>query len=472
MLTFNDYWSKLKNAIQTLNLFIDIEKTTVKDIKNQKIATFIFLIILILSIVALLLYSSLIFITKTAVVHQPSLSIYQELESTYPNTLVCPCTSVSNEYKKFILSLKPIFNQICSSDFIRDEWLNYVNYRPLKEAKYHFVFDFRHSAYSFFYMLRTLCTLASQTITDHSNLFLSSHLLTENVITEDTFLANMQAAHDQFVSTATNSFQTTLNSFRLLVQGNGIINRLQTNYRTFTVFFNQLWYAATIGPTYLSNNCTCWASSLCSTSTGFYTNHRQSISDVPDYSNFFNGIFSNQSSLEYEIPGIKVGCTALGAILQSDLACLYNQSCLLQLNSYLNDSLYPFNASALAVSSKALPNIAEFVNQLMVEKWQLISSYEKYFKECNPSICTYTFARRFDILFIITTTTGFLGGIATVLILLTLPIVTAVREQINSCMRSATIDEEATDGQSGENSLHSSVFILLYLLPIHSSCTT
>ena len=467
MPTFNDYWTRFKNQIQTVNLFVDIERITTKDIKNQKIATFIFLVILILSVVALLLYSSLTFITNAAVVHQPSLSTYKELESNYPNTLVCPCASVSNEYKKFILSSKPIFNQICSSDFVRDEWLNYVNYRPFKEAKYHFVFDFRHSAYSFFYMLRTLCTLTSQTIADHSNLFLSSHLLTENVITEDTFLANIQAAHDQFISTATNSFQTALNSFRLLVQGNGIINRLQTNYRTFTVFFNQLWYAATIGPTYPSNNCTCWASSLCSTSTGFYVSHRGSIKDTPDYTNFFNGIFSNQSSLEYEIPGIKVGCTSLSAILQSDLACLYNESCLLQLNSYLNDSLYPFNASVLALSSIPLPNLAEFVNQLMVEKWELISSYEKYFKQCNPSICIYTFARRFDIIFIITTTTGFLGGIATVLILLTLPIVTYIREKISTCMHPSTVTEEVTDAspdsQPDGNSLRSGSSPLLYL---------
>ncbi|UJR38904.1 hypothetical protein I4U23_031572 [Adineta vaga] len=51
---------------------------------------------------------------------------------------------------KFISSITPIFHQIRTSDFVRDAWLNYVNYRPFLEAQFHYFADFRHSAYAFF----------------------------------------------------------------------------------------------------------------------------------------------------------------------------------------------------------------------------------------------------------------------------------------------------------------------------------
>ncbi|CAF0935851.1 unnamed protein product [Adineta steineri] len=184
------YWFlEFKTKIKRINLFEDIDETNEEDIKNQKISTIIFLILFTISIVALFLYSSLSPITKTVVVEQPSLSDYQQLEEKYSNTLLCPCTSVSNQYNKFISSFTPTFNKICSSDFVSDKWLNYINYRLFLETQYHFVWDFRHSAYGFFAMLRTLCVTAKQVIDDQLISFYSTILLTENTISEDIFFS-------------------------------------------------------------------------------------------------------------------------------------------------------------------------------------------------------------------------------------------------------------------------------------------
>jgi hypothetical protein len=125
--------------------------------------------------------------------------------------------------------------------------------------------------------------------------------------------------------------------------------------------------------------------------------------------------------------GINVGCFILDAVLQSDLSCLYDNSCLSQLNTYLNDSLHPFNASSLNVSYSSLPTVNNLVDNLMVDEWQFNSSYESYFSQCNPSTCTYTYATQFDMLFIITTVMGSVGGIITILMLLTLPLVSFTR---------------------------------------------
>ena len=56
--------------------------------------------------------------------------------------------------------------------------------------------DFRHSAYSFFQMLHTLCELVSQTINDQLIQFYSTTLLTENLISEETFLATIIASKE------------------------------------------------------------------------------------------------------------------------------------------------------------------------------------------------------------------------------------------------------------------------------------
>jgi hypothetical protein len=117
----------------------------------------------------------------------------------------------------------------------------------------------------------------------------------------------------------------------------------------------------------------------------------------------------------------------LDAVLQSNLSCLYNSSCLSQLNTYLSDSLYPFNATALNVSYSSLPTVKSLVEKLMVDEWVFNSSYEAYFSQCNPSTCTYTYSKHHDILFIITTVMGAIGGIVTVLMLVTLPLVAFTR---------------------------------------------
>ncbi|CAF1041715.1 unnamed protein product [Adineta steineri] len=434
-----NWFLEFKTKIKRINLFKDIYKTNEEDIKNQKISTIIFLILFTTSIVALFLYSALTPLTKTVVVEQPSLSDYTQLEEKYSNTLLCPCTSVSNEYSEFISSFTPTFNQICSSDFVSDEWLNYVNYRLFLEPQYHFVWDFRHSAYGFFAMLRTLCVLAKQTIDDQLVSFYSTILLTENTISEDIFLANINAIREQFKATSKNDFIITLDSILLMgLVSNGVYNRLETKWQLFLYLYPPSGFVdAWSGPSYTTNG-NCPASSLyCSVTTGIY------LRKLPNETSSDLWWAKYRAELQFEVPGVLVGTFILYAVLQSNISCLYDESCLSKLNTYLNDSLYPFNATLLAVPSTAssLPTINDLANLLMVDSWQLNSSYQHYFNACNPLTCTYTYSHQFDILFIITTVISFIGGIVTVLMIVILPIVKFLRKKVKSFNRSSSSSE-------------------------------
>jgi hypothetical protein len=403
-MAFVAIYAHLKNKIQTFNLFEDIEEIEEEDLKNQRISTWAVVILLSLSIVSILIYASLSNVTKTVIVQQPTITVYKDLQTKYPNTLICPCQQVLITYSTFIVSFVPKFNQICSSDFVGEQWLNHVNYRLLTQMEYHYKFDFRHSAYSFFQMLRTLCTLVSQTINDQLIQFYSTILLTESLISQETFLATTFAAKDQFVNTTASSFQTSLNSLRTIIHADNIVNRLGTNYL--------LLAAVVVGGViddvsvmlYPPNGCSCKVSFNCNTTTGIFSVvlKRYPYYEHPDYPYMpYNDYF--RTHLLFHVPGINVGCFILDAVLQSNLSCLYNTSCLSQLNTYLNSSSLKFNATALEVSNSSIPTVNDLVDQLM----------------------------------------GIIGGAVTILMLLTLPVVSFTRRFVCRRQQLLVVQNEA-----------------------------
>ena len=59
---------------------------------------------------------------RTVTVSNPTLSLCNQLQRQYGDTLSCPCSAVSSPYKTFVsntISLHPL----CSSGFVSDEWV-------------------------------------------------------------------------------------------------------------------------------------------------------------------------------------------------------------------------------------------------------------------------------------------------------------------------------------------------------------
>jgi hypothetical protein len=59
--------------------------------------------------------------------------------------------------------------------------------------------------------------------------------------------------------------------------------------------------------------------------------------------------------------------------------------------------------------------IQELVDSLTIEQWNVSVNYEKYYNECRPIQCIYTFETRNDLIYILTTLFGIAGGLTTVL---------------------------------------------------------
>jgi beta-lactamase regulating signal transducer with metallopeptidase domain len=65
----------------------------------------------------------------------------------------------------------------------------------------------------------------------------------------------------------------------------------------------------------------------------------------------------------------------------------------------------------------------------MVEEWNSSIMYENYFNECEPTECTYTHQTKNNILYIITTIIGLIGGLTTALKLIVPRLVMLARKK-------------------------------------------
>ncbi|CAF4413578.1 unnamed protein product, partial [Didymodactylos carnosus] len=125
----------------------------------------------------------------------------------------------------------------------------------------------------------------------------------------------------------------------------------------------------------------------------------------------------------YIIPSFYMGCYITESLLSSTLECFFDQSCLDAINTHLyNISEYPFNATVLNSSSKSQftvnSTLRQIVQQLMIEEWNSEVSFDKYYNSCTPEECTYTYQKRIDLIYILTTIAGLLGGLTTIFKLL------------------------------------------------------
>ena len=102
------------------------------------------------------------------------------------------------------------------------------------------------------------------------------------------------------------------------------------------------------------------------------------------------------------------------SLLRSTLTCLYNQTCIQQINAGNLSSIHSLNAS---LSNRFMPNttVEEMFTNGFVERWSFNVSYSKFFSECAPSYCTYTESQKKNTLQIIAILLGLYGGLTLIL---------------------------------------------------------
>lgn len=107
----------LINYLKTLNIYITTNEDTVEERQEQIIATRVFIVTCIVSLVGLVAYTSLSLQLITVHLKNPSQTTVEILQSKYPDTLVCPCSQTSIQVKKFV-SINVSYHQVNFVHFI------------------------------------------------------------------------------------------------------------------------------------------------------------------------------------------------------------------------------------------------------------------------------------------------------------------------------------------------------------------
>ena len=435
--------SKCKELVsfsKKLNLFDD--GTALSPI-DQLLATRIFLLSIVTTLTVLVAFTAFAAQTHTTTVRSPTEALFKQLSARYPRTLSCPCTQASIRYDEF-LSFNPQYHSVCSRQLVNQSFItslsdgNMSDYYPL---------DYRLMSASHFQSLALFCRTSQQLISDTLRQSASEHLIATRVLSYDDFDAQAQAITEQLQSTAIADMKRTSNFVWLNIHQNSIFSALRSNYyvqidpaSNTTVFFAMFYKSA-------NSTCSCVTDRMCVHQAGFY--HWTGRQGMKNLTHIFGDV-NNDPSLLMTAPGLMIGCLAHSSILQSTLECFYNQSCIDQIQAFVNEfsSVSPLPSLSRFAQQTT---VSELFDQLFSELWNEKKSFTGYFQACSANLCTYSYVRRFDLLYVIVTIIGLAGGLKTIMYFAAPRIVEILRriQRISCCDK--TTDATSIEIQADTN---------------------
>ena len=398
-------YRKINRFCQSLNIFPSIPPSTDRhQLQNEIISTRIFILLFTLSLTILILYTSLVTVTKTVTIDTPSLTQYSELYSKHSQTLVCPCTQISIKYDR-VLSVNYTLHQVCASFLVTQDWSAYVR---AYEGSYTYFDDFRSAGILLFQALNGFCNMVQQTILDNLIRFYSTEYVSGSVTSADLFQTQIKESTIKFREATVASFLSSLSIIRSTTHGNGLLSASLTDF-----FFRESLDNSRVRLVAQSYGaCSCDTTNTCVQPLSVYnTSHR---------------------TILFTVPGFYMGCYAIEALLQSNLECFYDQTCIDTLKSFLRSSSSLTTEaldSSLPSEYQSNSTINDLLSQLMIEQWNLSVMYEGYYDKCQPAKCVYSYETRNDIIYIVTTVIGLIGGLITVLKLVIPRLVKFIRKQ-------------------------------------------
>ena len=252
-----------------------------------------------------------------------------------------------------------------------------------------------------FYALNSFCRLSRTTVTDSITVFNTTQIISAAALPVNIFKSEMEDLIRSFISKTTQEFARSLEFIRDQIQYNGIMSGLQTNFYYKTALPpwtvddpGYAFYSASRVYGDQSSNCSCDNTPFCK---------------IPAF-------IDDENS--FHISGFYFGCYIVESLLQSNLGCFYNQSCIDELRQALHSSV-TVNTTALdsTAQSQYLSNdtIQHIVSHLMVEQWVNRTSHELYYDRCLPFTCIYTSSDKKNWLAVLTSIIVPIGGLNIIL---------------------------------------------------------
>ncbi|CAF3327622.1 unnamed protein product [Rotaria sp. Silwood2] len=321
----------------------------------------------------------------------PSLETYDKLFDQHSATIQCPCTQLSISYGKF-LNVSFILHQVCSSDLISPDWLNYLYLFHPSRIPYwtetDFSRDFRTIGMSYFQILSNFCSLAQINIQESQQSFTNTPLVNEHLLSRSIFDQQNKAVTTSFISETHHNFGEMLNVANITGRINQFVTGANLNCQIkmnndSTISINDVLlypYAVITHTSFLFGaQCSCGTMRQCLIRPIVYTNG----SDLFDFVQVFQDIC--------------VGCIPLLGFLASGINWWYDRDYLENIQAtyaILIDSrpppiLKPLNQSVPTRFYNKFSS--DLLNEMLLENVTISDQhFDVYYSECAPISCSYT----------------------------------------------------------------------------------
>ena len=367
--------------LTSLNLFSN-RSTNINIIHNQRISTRVFLVLIIIGLLGISYYT-----LNSKKISMEQISIDSPKRNSTDSH--CACRSIAVPYRYFI-RIENRFHQVCESDFVDEKWIDFLfvdgRWRDYERI------DFRSRGAAYFDVLSEFCQMSKVIVNRSIEQFLDEVFISSTILSESELNLQMTAIGNRLKINTQTEFTRELQLLRDFSHGNTYMSGYFLNWY---LWLNYDLDNVTI-PTNvitLENGCSCGTRKDCIT---------------------------NSTIESFQIPGWNIGCSVVETLLSSTFECFYNQTCVDLLNYYI----HPKNSTKINVTAmnSSVPSrfhartlIANIVNELFIEKWQINVSYASFYKQCNPTSCTYLKFKRHDLIYIISTILSLLSALTTIL---------------------------------------------------------
>jgi hypothetical protein len=390
-----------RGKLLVLNLF-ESRSTNPAIIYREIVATRLFLMFFSISVCILMAYTSLSLRMRSKTIQTPSHSIYEQLQGQYPDTLQCPCTQIAIPYGKFI-RVQPLFHQICSSDFVSQDWIDFTFAANLTVI---WPMDVRTSLSAMWQLIAALCQSSKTILIDAFDRFSNLPLISSTILHEELLQLKVQSELQLIRETASSNLMQPLTTVQLITEMNGFMSGLSISYVPWSVISLSLFLPIQ-STKYIqqgsTEGCYCDMLGSCPLPGNIYLYNMWETDAIYDT----NIIVANET-----LPGIIVDCSPLRMALASSLECFYSQECVdILLSTYPKTTNITILNTSLSNRFSPTANNEQLIKEGFLERILNETLYESYYNACSPIHCMYTYTLRFDWIYILTTLIALLGGL-------------------------------------------------------------
>ncbi|CAF3320013.1 unnamed protein product [Rotaria socialis] len=371
----------------------------IRRIQLGRLTTRLYICFYCVGITILIFYSSFKQRTITENFYNPSLVLTQQLNTRQNGTVECPCTRTSIALHEFV-TIQTSFHEICTSTFVKDEWREALTINFNNISSFLNINNYRHFLSAHLQFLSGLCYQAMKHVNDSVRSFTSTSLITSRLLSQSSFDKQLSNLLYQTEVHAPTLFANALELVKSINHGNALMTVYASNYefvaRKSQKDISTVLYALPI--TYKeTQNCSCGLQSKCLTQAVFTWPRHVKVKDF------------------------LIGCLPSESFLASTLECFFDVDCINLIRNHTSGNIHLTHVLALndrsMIHSRFQINttVKELVKKLFMEEWPTNISYERYFSQCAPNICTYFYIDNANILYVANTLLGLYGGLTVVL---------------------------------------------------------